>query len=186
METYGLPNDMISNLNPISVLLVLPLFEKFIYPSMKRCKLDPRPTVRMTLGFICIAASMGIAAGVQQVVYNAPPCYDMPRQCTIGGKMYEGPNRASVALQVPLYMIGAVGEVFFSVAGSEYAYNSAPAGMKSVLQAIYMLTLAVSSALGIALFPTFKDPQMTVVFASFAGAMTAFSGVFAFFFWKAP
>lgn len=184
MQTYGIPNDMMSNLNPISVLLVLPLMQKFIYPFLKRCKVDPRPTVRMTLGFICIAASMALAAGVQQIVYDSGPCYDRPRHCMIDGKLEEGPNHVSVALQVPIYVVGAVGETFFSIAGSEWAYNSAPAGMKSLLQAIYMLTLAVSSLLGVAISPIFKDPWMTIVFAVFAGVMLILSGVFAFCFWR--
>ncbi|OOQ85061.1 putative MFS peptide transporter [Penicillium brasilianum] len=184
MQTYGIPNDMMSNLNPISVLLVLPLMQKFIYPVLKRCKVDPRPTVRMTLGFICIAASMALAAGVQQIVYDSGPCYDSPRHCMIDGKLEDGPNHVSVALQVPIYVVGAVGETFFSIAGSEWAYNSAPAGMKSLLQAIYMLTLAVSSLLGVAISPIFKDPWMTIVFAVFAGVMFILSGVFAFCFWR--
>ncbi|KAJ5138897.1 uncharacterized protein N7515_003745 [Penicillium bovifimosum] len=186
MQTYGIPNDMMTNLNPISVLLVIPILQKCVYPTMKRCRLDPRPTVRMTLGFICVAASMALAAGVQQIVYNSGPCYDSPRHCVVDGRLEKGPNDVSVALQVPIYVIGAIGETFFSIAGSEWAYNSAPEGMKSLLQAIYMLTLAVSSVLGIALSPTFKDPSMTIVFGAFAGVMAVLSVVFGFFFWNVP
>ena len=63
---------------------------------------------------------MAIASGVQQVVYNAPPCYDrsLERQAS---ENRSKPNHASVLLQLPVYVVGALGEVPWSVAGPEYA-----------------------------------------------------------------
>ncbi|KEZ39441.1 hypothetical protein SAPIO_CDS10160 [Scedosporium apiospermum] len=135
MITYGIPNDAVSSLNPIFVLVVVPLFERCVYPYMHKAKLDPRPTVRMTLGFALIAVSMAIAAGVQQIVYNAAPCYDRPLECPASnnGKI---PNQASFLLQIPVHIVGAIGEVLWSVSGSEYAYNKAAPHMKSTLQAV--------------------------------------------------
>lgn len=184
MDTHGIPNDMLSNLNPISVILILPLIDKFVYPAMKYMRLPSTSTVRMTIGFLCISASMAVAAGVQHVVYQSPPCYNMPQRCAAVAE-HPRPNSASVALQIPIYVVGAVGEVFFSVAGSEYAYNQAPVGMKSLLQAVFMSTLAVSSALGLAISPAFNDPYMVIVFSSLAGVMLLSSIGFGFFFcWR--
>jgi POT family proton-dependent oligopeptide transporter len=184
MDTHGIPNDMLSNLNPISVIIILPLIEKFVYPAMKYIRLPSTPTVRMTIGFLFISASMAVASGVQRVIYQSPPCYTNPRQCAAALE-HPRPNSVSVALQVPIYVVGAAGEVFFSVAGSEYAYNQAPAGMKSILQAVFMSTLAVSSGLGLAISPAFRDPYMVIVFSSLAGIMLVSSVVFGFFFcWR--
>lgn len=183
METHGLPNDMLLNLNPISVILILPLIDRLIYPHMGKLGLPSTATVRMTIGFVFISASMAVAAGVQQLIYNSPPCYEHPRACPTVQQNAE-PNRVNVALQVPIYVIGAFGEVFFSVAGSEYAYTQAPPGMKSILQAIFMSTLAISSALSLAVSPALKDPHMTVVYSVLAAVMIVCSMVFGFFFWR--
>ncbi|RAL63919.1 hypothetical protein DID88_003107 [Monilinia fructigena] len=130
MITYGIPNDATASLNPIFVLLIVPLFEWFVYPSMHKIKLTPRPTVRMTLGFILISISMALATGIQQIVYNAPPCYNHPLECTASG----------------------------NGTGSEYAYNKAAPHMKSTLQAVTMLTVAMGSALGLAMSPVVIIP----------------------------
>ena len=183
MITYGIPNDAMMNLNPIFVLIIVPILEKLVYPYMQKIKLTPRPTVRMTVGFALIAASMAIAAGVQQTIYNAPPCYSSPLDCPASDHGSK-PNQVSVMLQVPVYFLGAVGEVFFSVAGSEYAYNKAAPNMKSTLQAVTMFTLAVNALLGLAVAPAAHNPYLTILFASFSGTMALTSIIFALLFWK--
>lgn len=183
MVTYGIPNDAMSSLNPICVIIIVPILERYVYPYMHKAKLSPRPTVRMAIGFALTAVSMALAAGVQQVVYNAPPCYNMPLECP-ASENGNKPNKASVFLQLPVYVTGALGEVLWSVSGSEYAYNKAAPHMKSTLQAITMFTVAINNVLGIAVSPAAHNPNLTILFASFAGAMTASSIVFSILFWK--
>ncbi|PLB55681.1 PTR2-domain-containing protein [Aspergillus steynii IBT 23096] len=183
MLTHGIPNDALASLNPICVLIIIPITEKFIYPYMQKFKLSPRATVRMTLGFALVAASMAVAAGVQHVVYSAPPCYDMPLHCPESDNG-RNPNRVSVGIQVPVHVIGALGEVLWSVSGSEYAYNKAAPHMKSTLQAVTMLTVALNSVLGLAVSPAARNPYLTILFASFAGAMTVTSVGFGWLFWN--
>ncbi|KAL8787573.1 MAG: hypothetical protein Q9213_002135 [Squamulea squamosa] len=65
MITYGIPNDAMSSLNPLCVLLLVPLLERYVYPYMQKVKLSHGPTVRMALGFALTAASMAIATAVQ-------------------------------------------------------------------------------------------------------------------------
>lgn len=182
MVTYGIPNDAMMNLNPISLLIIVPIMEKLVYPYMQKVWLKPQPTVRMTLGFASIAISMVIAAGIQQEVYNSPPCYDRPLMCQAsdGGRI---PNRVSVMLQVPVYVIGAIGEVLFSVSGSEYAYNKAAPHMKSSLQAVTMSTFAINALLGLAVSPAAHNPYLVILFACFSGTMAVTAVVFGWLFW---
>lgn len=53
---------------------------------------------------------MAVAAGVQQGIYNVPPCCNMPLEypASQNGNM---PNNVSVMLQIPIYFIGAFGEM---------------------------------------------------------------------------
>ncbi|XP_035949624.1 solute carrier family 15 member 2 isoform X2 [Halichoerus grypus] len=54
-------------------------------------------------------------------------------------------NRLSIAWQLPQYALVTAGEVMFSVTGLEFSYSQAPASMKSVLQAAWLLTVAVGN-----------------------------------------
>jgi len=183
MITYGIPNDAIPSLNPICVLVVVPILERLIYPYMQKIGVSPRPTVRMTLGFGLMAVTMAIAAGAQQVVYSARPCYDMPLECPASnnGKIT---NQASVLLQLPIYVVGALGEMLFSVSGSEYAYNKAPAHMKSTLQAVTMFTVALGSGLGIAISPVAHNPHLVILFSSLTAVITITTIAFGWVFWS--
>uniref|UniRef100_A0A452VM52 Solute carrier family 15 member 1 n=1 Tax=Ursus maritimus TaxID=29073 RepID=A0A452VM52_URSMA len=64
-------------------------------------------------------------------------------------KMYEfediSPNTINMALQIPQYFLLTCGEVVFSVTGLEFSYSQAPSNMKSVLQAGWLLTVAVGN-----------------------------------------
>lgn len=56
-----------------------------------------------------------------------------------------GPNKVSLFLQIPQYFLLTCGEVVFSVTGLEFSYSQAPSNMKSVLQAGWLLTVAVGN-----------------------------------------
>ncbi|XP_060047768.1 solute carrier family 15 member 1 [Erinaceus europaeus] len=55
------------------------------------------------------------------------------------------PNSINMALQIPQYFLLTCGEVVFSVTGLEFSYSQAPSNMKSVLQAGWLLTVAVGN-----------------------------------------
>ncbi|XP_027701024.1 solute carrier family 15 member 2-like isoform X2 [Vombatus ursinus] len=55
------------------------------------------------------------------------------------------PNQMSIAWQLPQYILVTAGEVMFSVTGLEFSYAQAPLSMKSVLQAAWLLTVAVGN-----------------------------------------
>ncbi|KAG8586397.1 hypothetical protein GDO81_005365 [Engystomops pustulosus] len=54
-------------------------------------------------------------------------------------------NTVHMALQIPQYFLITCGEVVFSVTGLEFSYSQAPSNMKSVLQAGWLLTVAVGN-----------------------------------------
>ncbi|CAG5933400.1 solute carrier family 15 member 1b [Menidia menidia] len=55
------------------------------------------------------------------------------------------PNSVHMAWQIPQYFLMTAGEVVFSVTGLEFSYSQAPSNMKSVLQAGWLLTVAVGN-----------------------------------------
>lgn len=55
------------------------------------------------------------------------------------------PNTVHMAWQIPQYFLLTCGEIMFSVTGLEFSYSQAPSNMKSVLQAGWLLTVAVGN-----------------------------------------
>ncbi|XP_078309188.1 solute carrier family 15 member 2 isoform X3 [Panthera onca] len=77
-------------------------------------------------------------------------------------KMKDTPaNKLSIAWQLPQYALVTAGEVMFSVTGLEFSYAQAPSSMKSVLQAAWLLTVAVGNiiVLVVAQFSGLVQPE---------------------------
>ncbi|XP_056898475.1 solute carrier family 15 member 2 [Takifugu flavidus] len=56
-------------------------------------------------------------------------------------------NDIHIAFQIPQYALMTAGEVMFSITGLEFSYSQAPATMKSVLQAGWLLTVAFGNVI---------------------------------------
>ncbi|KAM3585508.1 uncharacterized protein V6R79_019525 [Siganus canaliculatus] len=76
-----------------------------------------------------------------------PPTFAFGDLCaeSIKPVMDISPNSISMAWLIPQYFLITAGEVVFSVTGLEFAYSQAPSNMKSVLQAGWLLTVAVGN-----------------------------------------
>jgi len=175
IETHGLPNDLLFNLNPITIIVFIPLMEGFVYPAFRRWGMPLRPITRITIGFIFACSAMVYAAVLQHFIYKAGPCYEFPLadECSDGGKI---PNRVHVAAQVPAYALIGLSEIFASITGLEYAFTKAPPSMKSFVMAVFFLATAAGNALGIALSPTAEHPKQVIMYSSIAAA-TLVTGV---------
>jgi POT family proton-dependent oligopeptide transporter len=178
METHGLPNDLISFLNPVSVIILLPLVERLLYPALRKAKITFSPINRMTLGFLLESFAQAYASGIQHFVYSKAPCFNSPLKCA----PVPGPNHINVWVQSPIYVLEGLGEVFSSPSVYEYAYDTAPPSMKSVLQAVLVGMGALASLLGLAISPLFRDPLLVVSYAVLAGLMMLTTVVYFFVF----
>ncbi|PIG84616.1 oligopeptide transporter [Aspergillus arachidicola] len=158
METHGVPNDIMTNIDPITVLILLPVLDRIVFPFLRRQGVPVRHVDRITIGFLVCGVSMLYAAFVQRTIYAAPPCYDHPRapDC-MGGQV---PNRVSVFLQSPAYVLVAISEILASVAGVEYAYTQAPKSMKSLIMAVYLSAVSAGALIAITVSPLTVDPKL--------------------------
>ncbi|KAB8233163.1 POT family-domain-containing protein [Aspergillus alliaceus] len=158
METHGIPNDIMPNIDSLTVLILLPLVDRVIFPFLRSRGIPVRHVDRIVVGFILIGVSMLYVTFVQKAIYAAPPCYDHPRarEC-MGGKV---PNQVSIFLQVPAYVLVALSEILASVAGIEYAYTQAPKSMKSLIMAIYLSTTSVGALIAMTVSPLTVDPKL--------------------------
>ena len=169
-NSHGIPNDLLSTVNFIAVVVILPIIQHGVNPILRRYHVPFPPISRMTVGFIIEAAAMVYVAGIQKLIYIRPPCYSHPRHCKAsdGGRI---PNDVIVLTQIPVYVLEGLGETFSNPAGYEYTYTKAPQSMKTVVRAAFQLSSAGGSALALALAPTYSDPKLLVLFSSLAGCM---------------
>ncbi|EFY86586.1 putative peptide transporter [Metarhizium acridum CQMa 102] len=74
MERHGVPNDIIQNLNPISIVIMIPLIDHLLYPGLRKLGLAFTPIKRMTTGFLIASLSMVASAVMQYYIYEMSPC----------------------------------------------------------------------------------------------------------------
>lgn len=170
MESHGIPNDLMQNFDPISIIVFIPLLEILVYPFLRKLHIPFKPISRITLGFIVASLAMVYAAIVQHLIYNAGPCYDSPLCAASEIDGVAQGNHVHIAIQTPAYMLIGISEIFASVSGLEYAYTKAPPSMKSFVQSMYLLTNAFGSAIGEALTPVAYDPAILWMFVGLACA----------------
>ncbi|KAI9812581.1 MAG: peptide transporter ptr2 [Pycnora praestabilis] len=180
MQLHGIPNDIMQNIDPLTIILFIPILDRLVYPMLRKAGIPFRPITRITMGFIFGALAMAYAAIVQHLIYQAPPCYNAPLACD-AAMLPDGtilPNQIHVAVQTPAYLLIGLSEIFASITGLEYAFTKAPPSMKSFVMSMFLLTTAFGSALGIALSPTAKDPKLLWMYIGLAIASLIAGGLF--------
>ncbi|KAI8319890.1 PTR2-domain-containing protein [Martensiomyces pterosporus] len=175
MDTGSVPNDIMQNIDPLFLIIFIPLFDKLFYPGMRRCGIEIGPVLRISIGFVLAAVAMAYAAIVQHLVYSSGPFYDNP------GNNH---NNISAAIQIPAYAFIAWSEIFASITGLEYAYTKAPETMKSIVMSIFLFTNCGGAILAFCFNPIAADPKLVENFAICAGLMGAFAFLFYFCFYK--
>ncbi|XP_067459736.1 solute carrier family 15 member 1 [Thunnus thynnus] len=88
------------------------------------------------------------------------------------------PNSVHMALQIPQYFFITAGEVMFSVTGLEFSYSQAPSNMKSVLQAGWLLTVAVGNFIVLIVAELAKLPKQWAEYVLFASLLVAVCIIF--------
>lgn len=117
------------------------------------------------MGFIFAAIAMVYACVLQHFIYKSPP------------------NSLHVWLQAPAYVLVAFSEAFVIITGLELAFTHAPKqyvslihqtwnsdlivlSLRSVISAIFWLTIAVAAAICIALSTVSQDPYLVWMYGA--------------------
>ncbi|XP_048049481.1 solute carrier family 15 member 2 isoform X1 [Megalobrama amblycephala] len=86
-------------------------------------------------------------------------------------------NNIHIAWQIPQYVFLTAGEVMFSITGLEFSYSQAPASMKSVLQAGWLMTVAFGNVI-VLIVAEGAGMEQWVEFILFAALLVAVSIIF--------
>jgi len=178
MSTHGLPNDVLSNLDPLALIIFIPICDLFIYPSLRRAGMNFSPLKKITAGFATGAAAMIWAAVVQHYIYKTNPCHYSAATCT-DALQRPRVSPLNVWIQSGSYVLIAFSEIFASITGLEYAFTKAPINMRSLVMSVFLFTSAISSALGEAFVSLSADPLLVWNY----GVMGVLAGVTGVVFW---
>ncbi|KAL2809157.1 POT family-domain-containing protein [Aspergillus granulosus] len=150
MALHGTPNDLLQNLDPIALIIFIPLLDFLVYPLLRRYKINFRPELKVTAGFFMASLSMVYACVLQHYIYRSPP------------------NSIHVWIQAPIYILVGFSEAFVVITGLEIAYTKAPESLRSLVSALFWLTIGIAAAICIALAPVSQDPYLVWMYGSLA------------------
>ncbi|KAL0933971.1 peptide transporter ptr2-like protein 1 [Colletotrichum truncatum] len=148
MALHGTPNDLLQNLDPIALCIFIPFLDVVVYPLLRKYRIDFDPVTRIFVGFIFASISMVYASVLQHYIYKSPP------------------KSIHVWIQAPAYILVAFSEAFIIVTGLELAFTHAPKNLRSVVSALFWLTIGVAAAICIALAPVSQDPYLVWMYGS--------------------
>ncbi|RSH82130.1 hypothetical protein EHS25_006063 [Saitozyma podzolica] len=175
MTTNGLPNDLLSNFNPISTVIAIPIYNYFLYPTLRKLGINFGLIQRMCVGYFIGAVLNAVGAILQWQVYKTSPCGYHATGCA-----HVSPLSAWLTM-IPFWL-QPLGGIFISVSAYEMAYTMTPPRMKGSIIGVVFFTSALSQALLEICSPAFKDPNLIWPFVGIAIANLLASGANYWFF----
>ncbi|KAJ8131117.1 hypothetical protein O1611_g2510 [Lasiodiplodia mahajangana] len=181
MVLGGVPNDVINNLDPIALLIFIPICDKIFYPFLRRMGYNFTPIKKITAGFALGTIAMVVGAIIQHYIYWESPCreisgYGHVSNCkvalgfaanaSVDERIYKPP--LTVWIQTPAYVLIAFSEIFASITGLEYAFTKAPKNMRGFITGIFWFAQAFSAAIAQAFVPLSTDPLLVWLYTTVA------------------
>ena len=119
-------SSQIQAINPILILLYIPLFQFVVYPAINKVwRLTPIRKIAM--GLFITAGAFAIVSMTQ-------------------GWIDQG-ERPSIGWQILAYAVLTFAEVMVSITGLEFAYTQAPKKMKSVIMALFLFSVSLGNTI---------------------------------------
>ncbi len=152
-----LPSQM-QAVNPILVMILIPIFVKFIYPAID--KVFPlTPLRKMTLGMILAGFAYSTVAFIQYPMDNG--------------------QEMNILWQAVPYLFMTIAEVMISITGLEFAYTQAPKTVKSTVMSFWLMSVFLGNMITIyAVHVNFFPLGSGNFFMCFAVLMLFTAGIF--------
>jgi len=160
MRNVTLQASQIAALNPLMVMLIIPLLNVAVWSPLRKRGIEVPPLRKMTIGMFLAAAAFGLAALLQARIEGA------------------GANEVHVLWQVGQYFVITTAEVLVSVTGLEFAYTQAPRAMKSTIMGFWLLCVTMGNLIVAFLAPLQETFALSEFFWLFTGLMVAAAVIF--------
>jgi len=174
MQLHGVPNDVLANLDPFALIILIPFCDIIFYPFLRRLGINFSPIKRITAGFITGSMAMIWACVLQHYIYKLGECGKFPSSDDCKTKA-----PINVWAQTGSYILIAISEIFASITSLEYAFSKAPKNMRSMVQAVALFTSAISAAIGEGFVSVSEDPLLVWNY----GSMAVIAGIAGVLFW---
>jgi dipeptide/tripeptide permease len=164
MALSGLQPEQLNIVNPVEIMAFIPLFDRWIYPAMEARGWNIAPLRRMSWGMVLAAAAFFVSGLVESAIHS---------------REENDLDKLSVFWQLPQITLLALGEIFLSITGLEFAYASSPPRLKAFIMALFLLSTAVGNLFSGTLYSTvFADLNRATVMHICAVLMLGNLGLF--------
>ena len=155
MNLHGLQPEQLGAVNPILIMILIPLFDRMIYPTVKQWGWDISYLRRMSVGMFIASLSFVVSGFLEWHI-----------ESNVAGN-----NGISVIWQLPQILILSTAEILVSVTGLEFSYSQSPSSMKAMVMALYLLTSAVGNFFGGLLYTIWGDLNRDIIMYICAGIL---------------
>eukprot|EP00934_Nitzschia_sp_Nitz4_P000545 Nitzschia sp. Nitz4//scaffold75_size92586//58790//60604//NITZ4_004861-RA/size92586-processed-gene-0.24-mRNA-1//1//CDS//3329557723//545//frame0 len=159
LQLHGLQPEQLQFLNPLLIMIFIPLFEKGVYPWLEHRHFNIQPVRRMQWGMFLTAISFLMSTALERRIQS------------------HAQNTVSVTWQIPQITVLTVAEILLNVTGLEFAYSQAPPAMQALILALYLLMTAIGDGLGAMLYASVfadMDPDMAMLICAIAMMVNLF------------
>ena len=169
----------------ILTLLMLPMFNKIIYPLCAKCNILKKPLQKISVGAIICGVAFLVSGLLELQLQKTLPM--TAGEANITRSVLQTPTTlASIHIfwQLPQHFLMAVSSILFMTNIMEFTYSEAPTSMKSMVQAAFLLTRAAGNLLVILVAELKLVSDQASEFFLFSGLMSTCSLVFIFLAWR--
>ncbi|GLD97168.1 hypothetical protein PINS_up005851 [Pythium insidiosum] len=130
---------MLSVLDSSVILIFIPIFDKLVYPFMAACGVQPTLLRKIGAGLVFSLLSMIVAGWLERERKRSTLISGIPSNCGTAGEVLPM-SSISVWWQTPQYLLIGISEILTSISSYDLFYSEVPESMRSVCQALNLLT----------------------------------------------
>nr|CCA20815.1 Protondependent Oligopeptide Transporter (POT) Family putative [Albugo laibachii Nc14] len=146
-STPLLSSAMLSILDSSVILAFIPIFDKIVYPFLHSVGMEPTLLRKIGAGLFCSILAMLMAAWIEYKRKQAGSIENIPSNCAASHEALPM-SAISVWWQTPQYLLIGIGEILTSISAYDLFYSEVPPSMRSVCQALNLLTTSLGYIVG--------------------------------------
>ncbi|EQC36958.1 hypothetical protein SDRG_05782 [Saprolegnia diclina VS20] len=135
---------MLSMFDSIVILVFVPVFNQCLYPAIERCGVRLTILRKMGAGLVVAALCMVVAGAIEVARKESPLLEGLSSNCADASERLPM-SAISVWWQTPQYLLVGVAEILVSIPSYDLFYSEVPESMRSVCQALNLLTTTLGS-----------------------------------------
>ncbi len=113
--------EMLNSLNPLLIMVLLPIFNGYIYPKIDKSSFQLTPLKKIGIGLFLVSCSFVCAGFIQYLIDTG--------------------HSVNAMWQFIGYLLITLSEILISITGLEFAYTQAPKNMKATITGFWYLTV---------------------------------------------